>query len=121
MLPSPADDAGHTYRSCELDWPEPLVLHDNKNLTAEPTSSLTTLVLAPIDHVKHHGSYRNDTIGSAWEMGVYSQVTSLPTGFTHRTLLVAGSGVTATVHKYRPHIMRYVDQKPMLAEIYLGF
>eukprot|EP01047_Picozoa_sp_COSAG01_P042683 COSAG01_NODE_3740_length_5746_cov_2.375421_4_plen_111_part_00 len=99
----------------------PLVLHDNKNLTAEPTSSLTTLVLAPIDHVKHHGSYRNDTIGSAWEMGVYSQVTSLPTGFTHRTLLVAGSGVTATVHKYHPHIMRYVDQKPMLAEIYLGF
>ena len=54
-------------------------------------------------------------------MGVYSQVTSLPTGFTHRTLLVAGSGVTATVHKYRPHIMKYVDQKPMLTEIYLRF
>jgi hypothetical protein len=29
----------------------------------------------------------------------YSQVTSLPRGFSHRTLLVAGAGVTATVER----------------------
>ena len=46
------------------------------------------------------GMYRNDTLGSDWELGVYSQVTSLPKAFTHRTLIMVGSGITATVRKY---------------------
>ena len=78
----------------------PIVLHERKNLTANPYDPLSTLVVAPLDNVKHHGSYRNDTINSAWEMGVYSQVTSLPPGFSHRTLMLAGAGVTATVARY---------------------
>jgi hypothetical protein len=78
----------------------PLVLHDAKNLTADPSLSLTTLVVAPLDNLKHHGSYRNDTISSNWELGVYSHITSLPVNFSHRTLLVGGAGVTATVEKY---------------------
>ena len=44
--------------------------------------------------------YRNDTLQSDWELGVYSQVTSLPKGFTHRTLLIVGNGITSTVRKY---------------------
>eukprot|EP00040_Diaphanoeca_grandis_P034999 m.218963 g.218963 ORF g.218963 m.218963 type:complete len:854 (+) comp33283_c0_seq1:365-2926(+) len=78
----------------------PVVLHDRKNLTADATQSLTTLVLAPLDNVKHHGSYRNDTIDSPWELGVYSQVTSLPKLFSHRTVMVAGAGLTSTVQRY---------------------
>lgn len=78
----------------------PLVLHDTKNLTADASLSLTTLVVAPLDNLKHHGSFRNDTTSSSWELGVYSHITSLPTNFTHRTLLVGGAGVTATVEKY---------------------
>lgn len=78
----------------------PLVLHDEKNLTADASLSLTALVVAPLDNLKHHGSFRNDTVSSSWELGVYSQITSLPKNFTHRTLLVGGVGVTATVEKY---------------------
>ena len=78
----------------------PVVLHERRNLTAEPGAPLTTLLLAPLDNVKHHGSYRNDTINSAWELGVYSQVRTLPSGFSHRTLVLAGAGVTATVERY---------------------
>ena len=84
----------------------PLVLHDAKNLTANASASLSTLVVAPLDHVKHHGSYRNDTISSPWELGVYSQVTSLPVNFSHRTLLVAGAGVTSTMAKYGELVRR---------------
>ena len=84
----------------------PVVLHDRKNLTADPNDELTTLIIAPLDNLKHHGSYRNDTINSAWELGVYSQVTSLPVGFTHRTLGVAGSGVTATMERYGAFVQR---------------
>lgn len=78
----------------------PVVLHERRNLTAEPGAPLTTLLLAPLDNVKHHGSYRNDTVNSAWELGVYSQVRTLPPGFSHRTLVLAGAGVTATVERY---------------------
>lgn len=44
--------------------------------------------------------YRNDTLQSDWELGVYSEVTALPKNFVHRTLLLSGAGVTATVRKY---------------------
>lgn len=84
----------------------PLVLHDTKNLTADASLSLTTLVVAPLDNLKHHGSFRNDTTSSSWELGVYSQITSLPTNFTHRTLLLGGAGVTATVEKYGALVQR---------------
>ena len=84
----------------------PVVLHDAKNLTADPSRGLATLVVAPLDNLKHHGSYRNDTTESSWELGVYSQVTSLPAGFTHRTLMVAGAGVTATMERYGALVQR---------------
>ena len=69
-------------------------------MTAEPSSALSVLLVAPLDNVKHHASFRNDSANSAWELGVYSQVVSLPPGFRHRTLLLAGAGVTSTVFRY---------------------
>ena len=84
----------------------PIVLHERANITADPSKSLTTLILAPLDNVKHHGSYRNDTLNSAWELGVYSQVTTLAPGFLHRTLMLAGAGVTATVERYGKLVMK---------------
>jgi hypothetical protein len=96
----------------------PVVLHNKKNLTADVTQKLTTLLFAPLDNVKHHGSYRNDTISSAWEMGVFSEITSLPPSFSHRTLMVAGAGVTATVQRYGALAMKLAgtDRSASLAK-----
>ena len=35
-----------------------------------------------------------------WETGVSSEVVNLPEGFTHRTILVAYEGITATVEAW---------------------
>ena len=75
----------------------PAVLHDGA--MSNDTLPLT-LLLAPLDHVKHAGMFRNDSALSAWELGIYSEVPSLPAGLIHRTLLMAGRGVTATVAAY---------------------
>ena len=58
-----------------------------------------SLVISPLDNFKsavHHArpAAGGDTV---WETGVTSELVSLPAGFEHRTLLVAGSGVTARV------------------------
>mmetsp|Transcript_86928 Transcript_86928/g.246464 ORF Transcript_86928/g.246464 Transcript_86928/m.246464 type:complete len:826 (+) Transcript_86928:58-2535(+) len=61
----------------------------------------STLVVSPMDnfksavHTRSHGA-----AGDAWETGVSSEVESLPPGFVHRTLLVAGRGITATLHAW---------------------
>lgn len=44
--------------------------------------------------------------GTDWELGVYSQVTSLPRNFTHRTLMVGGAGLTDTLATYGALVMR---------------
>lgn len=61
-----------------------------------------SLVIAPMDNFKsvvHH--VRGGTGASAtWDTGVSSELTSLPPGFEHRTLLVAGRGITATLDAF---------------------
>lgn len=61
-----------------------------------------SLVISPLDNFKsavHHArtAAGGDTV---WETGVTSELVSLPAGFEHRTLLVAGSGVTATLARW---------------------
>lgn len=43
----------------------------------------------------------------AWELGISSELVSLPAAFVHRTLLVAGQGITATMDAWG-HSMRRV-------------
>ena len=43
---------------------------------------------------------------SAWETGVSSEIRSLPLGFSHRTLLRFGRGVTATVKEWGETVLR---------------
>lgn len=61
----------------------------------------TTVVVSPLDNFKNAVHYfRNDQGMQAWETGVSSEVFELPSGFSHRTLLVTGSGITATMDKW---------------------
>lgn len=60
--------------------------------------ALTAAVLAPLDHFKHWTSYQNGS--SAWEMGASSELLELPAGFTQRTLLTLGAGVTDSVKRF---------------------
>jgi hypothetical protein len=60
--------------------------------------------VAPMDNFKsavHHVQQRGGGGGGAaaavWETGISSEVTELPAGFEHRTMLVAGKGITATM------------------------
>jgi hypothetical protein len=39
-------------------------------------------------------------VSVAWDTGVSSELTSLPVGFEHRTMLVAGRGITATMERW---------------------
>ena len=62
------------------------------------------LQVAPMDNFKsavHHVQQRGGGGGGAaaavWETGISSEVTELPAGFEHRTMLVAGKGITATM------------------------
>ena len=59
------------------------------------------LVVAPMDNFKsavHHS--RANTAVPTWDTGVSSELTSLPPGFEHRTMLVAGKGITAALEKW---------------------
>jgi hypothetical protein len=53
-----------------------------------------SLVVSPMDNFKSAVHTAN---GMAWETGVSSELEELPPGFEHRTMLVAGSGITATI------------------------
>ena len=55
-----------------------------------------SLVVSPLDNFKSALHARSAARG-AWECDVSSELTSLPAGFSHRTILVAGKGVTATM------------------------
>merc|ERR1719460_3057292 len=69
-------------------------------------SEVTTVVVSPLDHFKNvvH-TYSNET--GSWETGVSSEVVSLPYGFRHRTLLVAGSGITATMSTWGSKVRNF--------------
>mgnify|MGYP001426976762 CR=1 FL=1 len=56
-----------------------------------------TVVVSPLDDFKLSVHTARPGPAPAWETGVTSEVRSLPRGFRHRTLLVAGAGVTATM------------------------
>ena len=59
--------------------------------------------VAPMDNFKTvvHTVRGGDAASPrVWETGVSSEVTSLPPDFQHRTLLVAGAGITATMDKF---------------------
>jgi hypothetical protein len=63
----------------------PVVLFDEE---------FNSLVVSPMDNFKSAVHTAN---GMAWETGVSSELEELPPGFEHRTMLVAGSGITATI------------------------
>ena len=92
----------HIDRAFRGDAPQlgvvgaPYVLYD---LQAQP---YTSLVISPLDHFKIWVSHYNDSHpGSAWEMGVFSEVASLPANFSASTMLQAGSGgITTAMHEY---------------------
>jgi hypothetical protein len=45
-------------------------------------------------------SQRNDSTGAVWEMGVSSEVRSVPAGFVHRTLIVGADGPTRAMQRW---------------------
>mmetsp|Transcript_70058 Transcript_70058/g.180567 ORF Transcript_70058/g.180567 Transcript_70058/m.180567 type:complete len:808 (-) Transcript_70058:158-2581(-) len=61
--------------------------------------SLLTLVVSPMDHFTTavQTSHGDLSVGGAWEMGVSSEITALPPGFTHRTVVLVRQGVTAAL------------------------
>lgn len=63
------------------------------NQTALPTA----LVIGPISNPKLATSVIPET---SWEIGVSSEVRSVPAGFTHRTLLAAAPGPTRAMAKW---------------------
>ena len=67
----------------------PLVLHD---------SAARTVVLSPLEHffVAGQGYVANGSL----ECGIRGSVDSLPPGFSHSTVLVAGEGINATLSKW---------------------
>jgi hypothetical protein len=65
----------------------PVVLFDDN-------ASLVSLVVSPMDNFKNAVHHVRAGIPLAWETGVSSELSALPIGFEHRTLLVAGSGIT---------------------------
>eukprot|EP00937_MAST-01D_sp_MAST-1D-sp2_P001458 g1458.t1 len=79
----------------------PVVLFDAHDADA----GFASLVVSPLDNFKSAVHYMrrsgaHDSGGAVWEAGVTSELTSLPAGFEHRTLLVAGTGVTATLQRW---------------------
>jgi hypothetical protein len=55
------------------------------------------VVVSPATHFKGATMLR---WGDDWSVGVSGEVTEVPVGFRHETILVAGSGVTGTMDRY---------------------
>jgi hypothetical protein len=78
----------------------PVVLYDSDS------EQFSTLVVGPMDNFKTAVHTVRSTAAdgapahAVWETGVSSELTSLPAGFEHRTLIVAGSGITATLDSF---------------------
>ena len=72
--------------------PRPVVLFESEHFLS--------LVVAPMDNFKtavHHVRDENDSAVATWDTGVSSELHTLPPGFEHRTMLVAGRGITAAL------------------------
>ena len=65
----------------------PVVLFDEQ---------FNSLVVAPMDNFKSAVHHVRDG-ATVWDTGVSSELTDLPVGFEHRTMLVGGIGITATM------------------------
>ena len=55
--------------------------------------AFNTLVVSPLDNFKS-AVHTFSADANAWETGVSSEIQSLPKGFYHRTLIMAGVGIT---------------------------
>lgn len=55
------------------------------------------VVISPASHYKGATMLR---WGDDWTIGMSGEITEVPMGFTHETIIVAGSGVTATMDAY---------------------
>lgn len=95
---------GLVYR-IQINGTIPLQLYWNSN----GTHSLTVASPEGVAFAKTHGFvfaavvgyvYPPPSTGVAWETGVSSEVNSLPIGFSHRTVLSAGKGITATLNQW---------------------
>ncbi|CAE7390038.1 unnamed protein product [Symbiodinium necroappetens] len=77
-------------------------------------TSRTTLVVSPMDNFKHSVHFYDASRGS-WDLGVSSEVTAVPPGFTHRTLLVADVGITRAMDKFGAFLRHaYGTSRPFL-------
>lgn len=59
----------------------------------------SSLIVSPLDNFKT-AVHTHSTEANAWETGVSSELTSIPRGFSHRTLIIAGVGVTQAIDAY---------------------
>jgi hypothetical protein len=81
------------------------VHHIRRPLSPSPSTSSTThmkdqAIKTYGNHSRSHPTstrHAETSTEPLWEMGVSSELTDLPSGFEHRTMLVAGRGITATL------------------------
>ena len=74
----------------------------------ENGGSGTAVVISPATHFKGATMLR---WGDDWTIGMSGEITEVPAGFVHETILVAGAGVTATMDHYGG-LMRWVGWGP---------
>jgi hypothetical protein len=79
----------------------PVVLFDEQ---------FNSLLVAPMDNFKTAVHTSN---GLSWETGVSSELVELPAGFEHRTMLVAGNGITATIDAWGQALRKVYGTKRM--------
>ena len=94
MVPIKVGAANVSEAICGLTSSGPVALYDGNH---------STIAISPLDNFK---SAVHTASSSAWETGVSSEIRSLPPGFSHRTLLRFGRGVTATVKEWGETVLR---------------
>lgn len=78
-------------------------------------SEFNTLVVSPLDNFKSAvHTYSKDT--QAWEVGVSSELESLPANFKHRTLVLSGIGVTATMDSWGATLRKLYGTQRLTSE-----
>ena len=84
----------------------PVVLYDE---------TFESLLFAPMDNYKSAVHYARRP-HAVWEAGVTSELTSLPRGFEHRTMLFTGRGITATLDGWGQLVRKLQGTDRSLAE-----
>ena len=75
--------------------------------------AFNTLVVSPLDNFKS-AVHTFSADANAWETGVSSEIQSLPKGFYHRTLIMAGVGITQAMDEYGQTIRKvYSTKRPL--------